>query len=47
MRYNTKEIEAKMGKSVSGYEEMLGTIRANQANAGVLFPFDDELRSNL
>ncbi len=36
MRYNTKEIEAKMGKSVSGYEEMLGTIRANQANAGVL-----------
>ena len=36
MRYNTKEIEAKMDKSVAGYEEMLGTIRANQANANVL-----------
>ena len=36
MRYNTKELEAKMDKSVAAYEEMLGTIRANQANANVL-----------
>lgn len=36
MKYNTKDIEAKMVKSVASYEQNLATIRASQANPAVL-----------
>ncbi len=36
MKYNTKEIESKMNKSIASYEQNLATIRASQANPAVL-----------
>ena len=36
MKYNTKDIESKMSKSVAAYEVNLASIRASQANAAVL-----------
>ena len=36
MKFNTKETEEKMTKSVSVYESNLSTIRASQANAAVV-----------
>ena len=36
MSYNTKDIEAKMSKTISSYEQNLATIRASQANPAVL-----------
>lgn len=36
MKYNTKDIEAKMSKSISSYETNLASIRASQANPAVL-----------
>ncbi len=36
MKYNTKDLEQKMQKTIASYEENLGSIRASQANAAVL-----------
>lgn len=36
MKYNTKELEEKMKKSVAAYGEKLASIRAGQANPAVL-----------
>ena len=36
MKYNTKELEEKMKKSIVSYEENLASIRAGQANPAVL-----------
>lgn len=36
MNYSTKNLEEKMEKSIASYESVLNTIRASQANAGVL-----------
>lgn len=36
MKYNTKDLEAKMQKSIASYEQNLATIRASQANPAVL-----------
>ena len=36
MKYNTKDLEAKMSKSIASYEQNLATIRASQANPAVL-----------
>ena len=36
MKYNTKDIESKMSKSIASYEQNLATIRASQANPAVL-----------
>lgn len=36
MKFNTKETEEKMTKSISVYESNLSTIRASQANAAVV-----------
>ncbi len=36
MKYDTKQIEEKMKKSISVYESNLSSIRASQANAGVI-----------
>lgn len=36
MKYNTKDLEAKMGKSIASYEQNLASIRASQANPAVL-----------
>ena len=36
MNYNTKELEAKMQKTIVSYETNLDTIRASQANPAVL-----------
>ena len=36
MNYNTKELEAKMQKTIASYETNLDTIRASQANPAVL-----------
>ena len=36
MKYNTKELEQKMQKTIASYEENLCSIRASQANAAVL-----------
>lgn len=36
MKYNTKDIEEKMSKSIAAYEQNLATIRASQANPSVL-----------
>ncbi len=36
MKYNTKDIEAKMNKSIASYEQNLASIRASQANPAVL-----------
>ena len=36
MNYNTKELEAKMQKTIASYEINLDTIRASQANPAVL-----------
>lgn len=36
MKYNTKDIESKMSKSIVSYEQNLATIRASQANPAVL-----------
>ena len=36
MRYNTKNVEGKMQKSVAAYENNLSTIRASQANAAIV-----------
>ena len=36
MKYNTKDLEQKMQKTIASYEENLSSIRASQANAGVL-----------
>ena len=36
MKYNTREVEEKMGKTVASYEQNLASIRASQANPAVL-----------
>ena len=36
MKYNTKELQNKMDKTIASYEENLSTIRASQANPSVL-----------
>ena len=36
MKYNTKDVEEKMSKSIASYEQNLATIRASQANPAVL-----------
>ena len=36
MKYNTKETEEKMKKSVAAYENNLSTIRASQANTAIV-----------
>ena len=36
MKYNTKELQSKMDKTIASYEENLSTIRASQANPSVL-----------
>ena len=36
MKYNTKDIESKMNKSIVSYEQNLASIRASQANPAVL-----------
>lgn len=36
MNYNTKDLEAKMQKTIAAYETNLDTIRASQANPAVL-----------
>ena len=36
MKYETKELEAKMQKTIAAYENNLADIRASQANASVL-----------
>ena len=36
MKFNTKEHEEKMQKSVSAYENNLSTIRASQANGAIV-----------
>ena len=36
MKYNTKDIESKMDKSIASYEMNLASIRASQANPAVL-----------
>ena len=36
MKYNTREIDEKMSKSISAYEVNLSSIRASQANPAVL-----------
>ena len=36
MKYNTKDLEQKMQKTIASYEENLGSIRASQANAAAL-----------
>ena len=36
MKYNTKDLEKKMQKTIASYEENLGSIRASQANSAVL-----------
>ena len=36
MKYNTKDLEQKMQKTIASYEENLGSIRASQANSAVL-----------
>ena len=36
MKYNTKELQSKMDKTIASYEENLSTIRASQANPAVL-----------
>ena len=36
MKYNTKDLEQKMQKTIASYEENLCSIRASQANAAVL-----------
>ncbi len=36
MGFNTKDIEAKMSKSIASYEQNLATIRASQANPAVI-----------
>ena len=36
MKYNTKELQTKMDKTIASYEENLSTIRASQANPSVL-----------
>lgn len=36
MKYNTKDLEQKMQKSISSYEQNISSIRASQANASVL-----------
>lgn len=36
MKYNTKDIESKMSKSIAAYEQNLASIRASQANPAVL-----------
>lgn len=36
MKYNTKELEERMNKTIASYEENLSSIRASQANPAVL-----------
>ena len=36
MKYNTKNLEARMEKAIAAYENNLADVRASQANAGVL-----------
>lgn len=36
MKYNTRELEDRMNKTIASYEENLSTIRASQANPAVL-----------
>ena len=36
MKYNTKDLQNKMDKTIASYEENLSTIRASQANPSVL-----------
>lgn len=36
MKYNTKELEERMDKTIASYEENLSSIRASQANPAVL-----------
>ena len=36
MKYNTREVEEKMSKSIAAYETNLASIRASQANPAVL-----------
>ena len=36
MKYNTKDVESKMNKSIAAYEQNLASIRASQANPAVL-----------
>ncbi len=36
MKYNTKDLEQKMQKTIASYEENLSSIRASQANSAVL-----------
>ena len=36
MKYNTRDVEEKMGKSIASYETNLASIRASQANPAVL-----------
>ena len=36
MKYNTREVEEKMSKSIASYETNLASIRASQANPAVL-----------
>ena len=36
MKYNTKDVESKMNKSIAAYELNLASIRASQANPAVL-----------
>ena len=36
MKYNTKQTEEKMQKSIAAYESNLSTIRASQANAAII-----------
>ena len=36
MKFNTKQTEEKMQKSIAAYESNLSTIRASQANAAIV-----------
>ena len=36
MKYNTKDLQKKMDKTIASYEENLSSIRASQANPAVL-----------
>ena len=36
MKYNTKDLESKMQKTIASYEQNLATIRASQATPAVL-----------
>lgn len=36
MKYNTKELEAKMNKTITSYTDSIASIRASQANPAVL-----------